>query len=392
MEEKRNTLQERISQDLDLLVATGAYRSLDRRYAGNGKFCRVEGRQYLNLSGNDYLGIAERADLRQEFLSLYPTCSIPLGSTSSRLLLGNYALASQFETEIADALQHEAALLFNSGYHANTAVLPALSSIEGMHILADKLVHASIIDGIRLSHAPFERFQHNDYGHLERLLQRLDSSKVPIVVVESLYSMDGDKADLKALVALKEKYPRMVLYVDEAHAIGALGENGYGVAEEQGVLADVDILVGTFGKALNSMGAYVASSKQLCQFLINKARPLIFSTMLPEAVIAWSRFLFLRLPSFTEERARLASLAAMMRKGLSDVGITMRGDSYIVPLLIGENDACCRMADYLQEGGFEVRPIRYPTVPQGSARIRLSLTAAMKADELLPLIDLLANR
>ncbi|MDO4721752.1 aminotransferase class I/II-fold pyridoxal phosphate-dependent enzyme [Porphyromonas circumdentaria] len=392
MKEHNNSLQLRISRELELLDSTQSARSLERSYGRYGKYCWVGSSTLLNLSGNDYLGLSEREDLRRAFLSLYPDYAVPHGSTSSRLLLGNYSLASTFEREIAQALKQETALLFNSGYHANTAILPALSSLEGVHILADKLVHASIIDGIRLSQASFERFRHNDFNHLERLLSRLESAKIPIVVVESLYSMDGDITNLKALVALKKRFPELILYVDEAHAIGAIGSNGYGVAEEQGVLQEIDILVGTFGKALNSMGAYVATSTLLKRFLINKARPLIFSTMLPEATIAWSRFLFNLLPSFTVERAQLRALSSWVHSGIASSEYRTCGDSYIVPLLLGSNEACYQMALRMQSAGFEVRPIRYPTVPKGEARIRLSLTASMTEKDLLPLIDLLRNR
>ncbi|WP_052102549.1 aminotransferase class I/II-fold pyridoxal phosphate-dependent enzyme [Porphyromonas gingivicanis] len=392
MKEQNNSLLYRVSQELEYLDSIQASRSLERHYESYGKYCSVKGQLRLNLSGNDYLGLVEREDLRREFLSLYPVYAVPHGSTSSRLLLGNYSLASLFEEEIARALRKESALLFNSGYHANTAILSALSSLGGVHILADKLVHASIIDGIRLSEASFERFRHNDWVHLERLLSRVDGTKTPIVVVESLYSMDGDKTDLRTLVALKEKYPQMLLYVDEAHAIGAVGKHGYGVAEEQDVLEDIDILVGTFGKALNSMGAYVATCTALKRWLINKARSLIFSTMLPEATTAWSRFLFNRLPTFVEERKKLNSIAQSVHTWLKEIDCATIGNSYIVPLLIGGNEECCRVATILQEGGFEVRPIRYPTVPQGTARIRLSLTATMREEDLLPLIDLLRRR
>ena len=270
-------LDKQINQRLEDLAKKENLRHLSLPYSSLGKWIVVNEEKRLNLSGNDYLGLAERDDLREQFAALHPNYSSPSGSTSSRLLLGNYEEAALFEEEIAKALEHPAALLFNSGYHLNTGILPALAHLEGVKVYADRMVHASIIDGIRLSRLPFTRFRHNDLEHLTELLKEDEGKyRISIVAVESLYSMDGDEADLKALVALKKKYPSLVIYCDEAHAIGTHGANGYGLAEEHGVLADIDILVGTFGKALNSMGAYAAISTSLREYLINMAPPPYF--------------------------------------------------------------------------------------------------------------------
>lgn len=391
MREKHSLLDNALIDHLEQLNRSDAARSLVLSYHSYGKRSSSDEGTRLNLSGNDYLGLSERKDLAEEFAQLYPQYTVPCGSTSSRLLMGNYTIASLFEEEIAQALQHESALLFNSGYHANTAILPALTSLGKCHILADKLIHASIIDGIRLSGASFDRFRHNDWSHLEQLIMRHHDKDWLIVVVESLYSMDGDCAHLPTLVALKAKYPHLILYVDEAHAIGTLGEKGYGLAEEQGVLPSIDILVGTFGKAVNSMGAYAAVSSPLRSFLINKARSLIFSTMLPEASVAWSRFLFNKLPELTQERRQLYKITNYFRQALLNKGIASLGERYIVPIVVGNNETACLWAKKLQSEGFEVRPIRYPTVPQGSARLRLSLTAAMNESDIAPLLAILAH-
>ena len=248
-------LDKQINEKLEDLAKKENLCRLSLPYSSLGKWIVVNKEKRLNLSGNDYLGLTERDDLREQFAALHPGYSTPSGSTSSRLLLGNYEEAALFEEEIAKALDHSAALLFNSGYHLNTGILPALAHLEGVKVYADRMVHASIIDGIRLSRLPFTRFRHNDLEHLTELLKEDEGKyRISIVAVESLYSMDGDEADLKALVALKKRYPSLVIYCDEAHAIGTHGANGYGLAEEQGVLANIDILVGTFGKALNSMG------------------------------------------------------------------------------------------------------------------------------------------
>ena len=383
-------LDKQINQRLEDLAKKENLRHLSLPYPSLGKWIVVNKEKRLNLSGNDYLGLTERDDLREQFAALHPGYSTPSGSTSSRLLLGNYEEAALFEAEIAQAIEHPAALLFNSGYHLNTGILPALAHLEGVKVYADRMVHASIIDGIRLSRLPFTRFRHNDLEHLTELLKEDEGKyRISIVAVESLYSMDGDEADLEALVALKKKYPSLVIYCDEAHAIGTHGANGYGLAEEQGVLADIDILVGTFGKALNSMGAYAAVSTPLREYLINMARPLIFSTMLPPAVIAWSRYIFALLPQLGEERAQLRQVSQYLRSSLQKKGYSCPGVAQILPLIIGENGACGLLAKRLQKGGFEVKPIRYPTVALGTARLRLSLTAAITSADLDPMLQML---
>ncbi len=388
-------LDKQIEHYLQETKQTGGLRHLDTIYSSSGKWLSAPTAMgvRLNLSGNDYLGIADRPDLREQFSALYPQYHAPSGSTSSRLLLGNFEEAIQLEQEIASALQHESALLFNSGYHLNTAILPSLSTIKGIKIYADRMIHASMIDGIRLSKLPFVRFRHNDLNHLTQLLEAdRELYPLPIVMVESLYSMDGDQADLKALVRLKQTYPNLIIYCDEAHAIGTHGAHGYGLAEELEVLPSIDILVGTFGKALNSMGAYVATSAMLRDYLINRARPLIFSTMLPPASVAWSRYIFQTLPTLTSERAHLRATSQALRSALQEMDYATPGVAHIVPIIRGDNDSCCALATVLSEGGFEVRPIRYPTVAQGTARIRLSLTASIRIEDLLPMLDILAHQ
>ena len=236
---------------LSELEASGNLRRLPE-VTHEGRWIEREGQRMLNLSSNDYLGLATRSDLQAEFLASEAAQRWPLSSSSSRLLTGNFTVYTALEQRIARDFGREAALLFNSGYHANTGILPALADKQTL-ILADKLVHASLIDGIRLGEAPFSRYRHNDYTQLERLLAKNTSTYETIIVVtESVFSMDGDVADLPRLVALKRQYPNVMLYVDEAHAIGVRGERGLGVAEECGCIEQIDLLVGTFGKALDT--------------------------------------------------------------------------------------------------------------------------------------------
>lgn len=375
------------SNILRQLSASGSLRSLPD-VEHQGKYIKKEGRTMLNLSSNDYLGLALRTDLRNEFLDELRATDIPLSSSSSRLLTGNFSQYTKLERLLAHRFGREAALLFNSGYHANTGLLPALADKQTL-ILADRLVHASILDGILLSGAPFQRFRHNDYEHLTQLLAKARGQYHQIIVVtESIFSMDGDVADLQRLTALKAEFPDVLLYVDEAHAIGVRGAGGLGIAEEQGCLADIDLLVGTFGKALASMGAYVVCSPVIRGYLINTMRPLIFSTALPPSQMAWTHFLFDRLPSFHRERKQLEATSLLLRSVLEGKG-GERSASHIIPFIIGENEACLEKADKLQQGHFYCLPVRPPTVPQGTSRIRFSLTAALTEDEVQHLIPLL---
>ena len=259
----------------------------------------------LNLSSNDYLGLASRQDLQEEFQASTQDRFYPYSSSSSRLLTGNFSVYTKLEKQIARSFDREAALIFNSGYHANTGILPALTDKQTL-LLADKLVHASIIDGILLSGSPFLRYRHNDYDQLERLVQKNACQYETIIILtESIFSMDGDVADLNRLIAIKRQYPNILLYVDEAHAIGARGKTGLGIAEEQSCIQEIDLLVGTFGKALASMGAYLVCSRTIREYLVNTMRPLIFSTALPPFQIAWTSFIWEQLPSFTKERENL---------------------------------------------------------------------------------------
>lgn len=369
---------------LKQLNKAGNLRSLpDIVHTGN----RIErdGQVMLNLSSNDYLGLASRTDLREAFFEEWKEKDYPLSSSSSRLLTGNFTVYTELEQLMAERFNREAALLFNSGYHANTGILPALANKQTL-ILADKLVHASIIDGILLSGAPFQRYRHNDYNQLETLLKKnANQYEQLFIVTESIFSMDGDVADLRRLVELKKSYPNVCLYVDEAHAIGVRGKNGLGIAEEQDCIRDIDLLVGTFGKALASMGAYVVCSRTIQEYLVNCMRPLIFSTALPPAQIAWTRFIFERLPEFSSLREELTLTSHLLSDALEGKGGEI-SESHIIPYIIGENNDCISKAEELQRKGFYCLPVRPPTVPKGTARIRFSLTADITTAQLTQLI------
>ena len=367
-------------KQLEKLSTQNQYRSIPD-LVHQGRYIMREKRKMLNMSSNDYLGLASNENLRQSFLQQYGDNFPSFTSSSSRLLTGNFPIYTDLEQLIAQRFQRESALLFNSGYHANLGILPALTTTKSL-ILADKLVHASMIDGIRLRQCEFFRYRHNDYEHLKSLLEK-NAGKFDrtFIVTESVFSMDGDVADLKYLVQLKKQFPNTYLYVDEAHAIGVYGKNGLGIAERANVIADIDLLVGTFGKALASMGAYVVCDQILKECLINQMRPLIFSTALPPFNVAWTHFIFERLPQFSKERAHLEQLSAFLRQEVEYRTQIMPSQTCIVPYILGENEATLAKAKDLQEQGYYCLPIRPPTVPKGTSRIRLSLTADMTMDE-----------
>ena len=367
-------------QQLEQLRAQNQYRSIPD-LVHQGRYITRENRTMLNMSSNDYLGLASNENLRKSFLQQYGDNFPSFTSSSSRLLTGNFPVYTDLEQLIAQRFQRESALLFNSGYHANLGILPALTTTKSL-ILADKLVHASMIDGIRLSQCAFFRYRHNDYEHLNNLLEK-NSGKFDrtFIVTESVFSMDGDVADLKHLVQLKKQFSNIYLYVDEAHAIGVYGKNGLGIAEQANVIADIDLLVGTFGKALASMGAYVVCDQILKECLINQMRPLIFSTALPPFNVAWTHFIFERLPQFSKERTHLEQLSTFLRQEVEHRTQIMPSQTCIVPYILGENEATLAKAKALQEQGYYCLPIRPPTVPKGTSRIRLSLTADMTMDE-----------
>ncbi|BCL67533.1 putative 8-amino-7-oxononanoate synthase [Haemophilus haemolyticus] len=367
-------------QQLEQLSAQNQYRSIPD-LVHQGRYITRENRKMLNMSSNDYLGLASNENLRQSFLQQYSDNFPFFTSSSSRLLTGNFPIYTDLEQLIAQSFQRESALLFNSGYHANLGILPALTTTKSL-ILADKLVHASMIDGIRLSQCEFFRYRHNDYEHLKNLLEK-NAGKFDrtFIVTESVFSMDGDVADLNYLAQLKKQFPNTYLYVDEAHAIGVYGQNGLGIAERANVISDIDLLVGTFGKALASMGAYVVCDQILKECLINQMRPLIFSTALPPFNVAWTHFIFERLPQLSKERTHLEKLSIFLRQEVEHRTHIMPSQTCIVPYILGENEATLAKAKDLQEQGYYCLPIRPPTVPKGTSRIRLSLTADMTMDE-----------
>lgn len=377
-------------QTLCALAREGNLRTLPE-VRHDGIWIEQDGRRMLNMSSNDYLGLASDATLQDEFWQSLPERDRLLSASSSRLLTGNFDVHQELETLLAERFGRESALTFSSGYHLNTGILPAVADVHTL-ILADKLVHASLIDGIRLSSATCIRYRHQDYRQLQSLLEKHRTNfERMIIVTESVFSMDGDVAPLAALVELKKAFPNVMLYVDEAHAIGVRGKRGLGIAEEQGCVPDIDFLCGTFGKALASVGAYVVCSRLMHDYLVNRMRTLIFTTALPPLNVAWTKFVFSRLDEWEDSRTRLAFLSEKVREAVRRAGCPCPSESHIVPVVLGESEKAVLKADKMQRKGFYVLPVRPPTVPAGTSRLRLSLTAALPEGEVERLGELIVN-
>jgi 8-amino-7-oxononanoate synthase len=378
-------LESDIRRELGALRDRNRYRVLPEAGGRDGRFLTIGSRRLLNLSSNDYLGLGSDRDLLSGWLNSLGNDAgddrSAFTSSSSRLLTGNHPLYSELEAAIASAYGSEAALVFNSGYHANTGILPALSRRHDL-ILCDRLNHASIIDGIRISEAQYRRYRHADCDHLEELLsESVGRYRQVFIVTESVFSMDGDLADLRRLVELKRRYGAMLI-VDEAHGAGVYGSRGLGLSEALGVTGDIDILIGTFGKAFASTGAYGVMRGLYREYLVNTMRTLIFTTALPPVVLGWSMLTFRKQLGMQAERQHLLGLASRLRNNLREMGYEVPGESHIVPVVLGEDRKAVGMAEALRDAGFHALPVRPPTVPENSARLRFSLRADLLQEDI----------
>jgi len=342
-------------------------------------FIVKEGRKLLNFASNNYLGLA--GDERLIIASIRASQKYGAGSTASRLMVGNYSLYEQAEIELAKWKETEAALVFNSGYTANVGIISALVGRNDL-VFSDKWNHASIIDGIILSRAKIIRYQHNDLDHLESLLQKAPIHKKKWIITDSVFSMDGDVAPLKGLVELKEKYDA-ILMVDEAHSSGVYGEGGKGLIHQLGIEQQVDVQMGTFSKALGSFGAYVTGKQWMIDYFVNKMRSFIFTTALPPAVLGSILAAIPIVQQETMRRKQLHENSRYFRKRLDELGFDIGTSvTQIVPVVIGSNALTVRFSQRLEERGIAAVAIRPPTVPEGTARIRFSITAMFTKDEL----------
>ena len=351
----------------------------------SSKYILQDGKKLLNLSSNDYLGISTRKDIRDEFLKTY---DLPISVPSARLLCANTTSYDKLENFLSDKFSKEACLLFNSGYHANVGIYSALAK-KGDVVFCDKLNHASIIDGIHLGGADLIPFKHANYDDLESKLNRYAKKYENIIISsEALFSMDGDFCDIKKLVELKEKFGA-ILIIDEAHSFGVYGE-GLGYCAQEKMLDKIDLIMATFGKAVGSYGAFCVGNKILIEYLTNFARSFIFSTVFPQISAEFAYFVLKNyIFSSNVLQDKLLNLKNYVHKNLSELNIL--GSSYIVPIVLGENEKALNVSKLLYDNGFYSLAIRYPTVAKNSARLRISLNSSIEQADLNPLFEVLSR-
>jgi len=373
---KNNEMLNYYHNELETLKNNGRYRSIKDFVSKDEKYVYFNDKKLINLSSNNYLGFADNENITCEFLN-ETGGTYSFGSASARLLTGTLPIYTELENLICSLFKKDKALIFNSGYHANVGINSSLMS-KGDVIFSDKLNHASIIDGMRLSSAKFFRYPHNDIEALETLLKRERKNyNNALIVTETVFSMDGDIPDLEKIVELKEKY-NCILTVDEAHAFGVFGKNGLGVAEKYSLIDKIDLIVGTFGKAIGSVGAFAVANKTLIEYLTNKARAFIFSTALPPVNIAFTKWIIEnKLPYTFENREKMLNTAK-----------TFGSQSHIIPVIIGDNNKTLQVADLLYDNGYYTLPLRPPTVPEGTSRLRLSMTTEITKEEVKNAISL----
>ena len=345
--------------------------------------------QGINLYSNDYLGLAGDPRLRSCVVEAVEQ-AVRLGSTGSRLLSGHSNTWTELEEEFAAFAGTESAIYFSSGYAANIGLLSSVLTKDDV-AFSDSLNHASLIDGLRLSGVRRMIYSHCDMNHLEELLKQNPSGGHRVIVTESIFSMEGDHAPLRQIVELAQRYGAEVV-VDEAHATGTYGARGQGMVAELGLGDKVFAVVHTCGKALASMGAFVCGTEVLKRYLINHARSFIFSTAMPPYFAQQIRAALRLAVEMRQERGHLQAVSQLLRSRLQALRLeTGASASQIIPLLVGANDAALRLAHRLQLRGFAVRAIRPPTVPEGTARLRFSMTAKISMQQVEHLADAIAE-
>ena len=372
-----------ILNELNRLEENGQFRKIPRISTKSDGKVVIDGKEYVNFASNDYLGISTKIELIHEFLDSHKGNMPLFSSASARLLSGTSEEFAKLENTITKLFNKDSALIFNTGYQCNLGVISALIS-KGDVVFSDKLNHASIIDGMRLSEGEFIRYKHFDYESLERLLQaKRDKYKRALIVSESVFSMDGDIADIDKLIELKNKY-NCLLMIDEAHAFCACGNGLTGITERK----DVDIITATFGKSVGSFGAFCVSNKAIINYLINKSRSFIFSTSIPPINIAWSNWLLTQKHDYMLSRKMLLDkVSADVHKMLAGRGISTPSDSQIIPVVIGDNEATLKISEKLKAMGYYIPAIRPPTVPIGTARLRISLTSDTDIKDIERILD-----
>lgn len=358
-------------EELDGLKEKGRYRFIRSVSTPAGVEIEIKGRRFVNFSSNDYLGLASHPELVRRAGDLAEKWGV--GAGASRLICGNMEVHEQLEREIAEFKGTEAALVFSAGYMANLGIVSTLGSPETT-VFSDELNHASIIDGCRLSRARVKVYRHRDVEHLEELL-REDENPRKIIITDGVFSMDGDIAPLPELCDLKEKYGA-ILVVDDAHATGVIGEGGRGTGSHFGVSDRIDVQMGTFSKALGTYGAYICTSALVRDYFINRCRPFIFNTGIPPLIAA---LVLVALEYLRENPGIVLELKRkvdLFTETMTNEGFPVSSETPIIPVIVGGDAETLEVSRRLLEEGFFVYGVRPPTVPEGTGRLRITISAA----------------
>ncbi|MGZ5453671.1 MAG: aminotransferase class I/II-fold pyridoxal phosphate-dependent enzyme [Candidatus Aminicenantales bacterium] len=344
-----------------------------------GNQIKVGGRPMIMVGSNNYLGLAHHPRAKQAAKDAVDRYGV--GTCGSRFLTGTLDLHEKLEERLAKFLQREAALTFSTGYQTNLGIISTIAG-KGYHIIIDRMVHASIIDASRLSFATVHKYRHNDMKDLERLLASLDPGAGKLIVVDGVFSMEGDIADLPGIVPLARKFGARIL-VDDAHGIGVLGPNGRGTPEHFGLESEIDLIMGTFSKTFASIGGVVSGAKPVISYIKHHARPLMFSAAATPASVASVLAILDMLETQPELRARLWAVTERMRTGYQAMGYdTGPSQSPIIPVFVRDDEKCFMLWRLLREEGIFTTPVIYPAIPPGQSLIRTSYGAGHTDEEL----------
>ena len=375
----QEALRSRLEGEIDRLKEKHMFRQLRVVYGKEKPICNIDGKEVINLSSNNYLGLTTHPRLMEAAKKAIDTHGV--GTAAVRSIIGTMDLHQELEARMAKFKHTEATLTFQSGFSSNQAVIQALME-EGDAIISDELNHASIIDGIRLSKASRHIYKHMDMNDLEAKLKEAQNARTKIVITDGVFSMDGDIAPLPQIVELGEKYGAAT-YVDDAHASGVLGKNGRGSVDHWNLHGRVDIQIGTFSKAFGAQGGYVAGIQPLRDFLIHKARPFLFSNALPPSVMATCLAAIDVLETETELLDKLWENTRYFKGALAKLGFDIgHSETPITPVIVGSGERAMLLSDRLFEEGVFAQGIGYPTVPENKSRVRTIVTAAHTREDL----------
>lgn len=374
-----------ISEELKELEQSGLYRRLRTITSNQEAHVTIGGKDYISFSSNNYLGLANHPKVKEAAINAIKLYGC--GAGASRLIVGTMELHTKLEERIAQFEGKPAAILFCTGYVANVGVITSLVGPEDA-VIVDHLNHASIVDAARLSGAKLLVYPHKDVKKLENILKRYKEYKKRLIVTDTVFSMDGDFAPLKEIVALAKKYGAITM-VDEAHATGVIGDAGRGVSEHLGVAKDIDVVMGTLSKAVGSLGGFVVGSQELIQYLHNKAHSFIYTTALPPGVCAASIAAIDIIESEPELKEKFWERVDLVKDGLEKLGFNlMETNSHIIPVFIGSEKTTMEFSRYLYENGILVPGIRTPTVPKNTARLRITVMATHTRRDITKLLSI----